>query len=119
MPYKDPVKQKEYQSKHYQENKDAYYSSSKNSKRKALQTLVDLKKNPCVDCGMTFHPCIMEFDHTRGEKLGNVAWLARSKGIKVALEEIEKCDLVCANCHNIRTYKRQVGIDISEPLPDI
>lgn len=49
-------------------------------------------------------------DHVRGDKVGNVSWLMnRSQGRDKVLAEIAKCDLVCANCHRIRTFERRAG----------
>lgn len=56
---------------------------------------------PCADCGGVFPPVCMDFDHVRGEKLCNVAKMGTYAWSRV-LEEIAKCDLVCANCHRIR-----------------
>lgn len=60
----------------------------------------------CVDCGYNEHPEALEFDHVRGEKLFNVASGIRKAWSKV-LEEIAKCEVVCANCHRIRTANRR------------
>lgn len=66
------------------------------------------KNVPCADCSLSFPPECMDFDHVRGEKkfnLGDVRGMS-----KAALEaEIEKCDVVCANCHRIRTRLRSVN----------
>lgn len=64
------------------------------------------KDAPCTDCGNKFPPYVMDFDHVRGEKTANLAETG-CYSLQSILEEIEKCDLVCANCHRIRTYKRQ------------
>jgi hypothetical protein len=52
---------------------------------------------------------VMDFDHREGElKTDNVANLVASPhSMKKLLEEIAKCDLVCANCHRIRTHARR------------
>ena len=63
------------------------------------------KTGPCVDCGQTFPPCAMDFDHVRGKKRFGVSKM-RNFSIENILEEIAKCDLVCANCHRIRTFER-------------
>lgn len=48
----------------------------------------------------------MDFDHRPGtEKVRNVAAM-RGCSLKRLLEEIKKCDLVCANCHRLRTFQR-------------
>lgn len=63
-----------------------------------------LREHPCVDCGET-DPVVLEFDHLRDKKF------AISKGLQDrnwqdVLDEIAKCDVVCANCHRRRTAKR-------------
>jgi hypothetical protein len=67
--------------------------------------LDEIKGAPCRDCGGVFRPCQMDFDHVRGEKVAPVTRLiGRPDG--AMLLEIEKCDLVCANCHRARTWHR-------------
>src|SRR5438552_298513 len=52
----------------------------------------------CADCGGTFHPQAMVWDHLPGtEKVGEVSYLARRIGKERILAEIAKCELVCAN----------------------
>lgn len=61
------------------------------------------REHPCVDCGES-DPVVLEFDHVRGTKVANVSTLAlRLKRWDTILEEIAKCDVVCANCHRRRT----------------
>lgn len=59
----------------------------------------------CVDCGYNKHPDALDFDHTDG-KTRNIGTL---RSMKRVLEEIErhKCEVVCANCHRIRTAERR------------
>src|SRR5712691_881632 len=61
---------------------------------------------PCADCGRVYPPEVMHWDHLPGtEKLGDLsAFKPRSK--KAIAEELAKCELVCANCHAIRTVER-------------
>jgi len=92
---------------HYQKNKGRHYANNK-KRREANRALVNaVKSNPCVDCGDIFHYCQMHFDHRPGEeKLGNISDMIHAHYLKQALEEIKKCDLVCANCHSLRTWQR-------------
>ena len=63
-----------------------------------------------MDCGGSFPPVCMDFDHVRGEKLFNIGSEARGGvGWERILAEVAKCELVCANCHRIRTYNRMSG----------
>lgn len=65
-----------------------------------------LKSNPCIDCKISYHFSVMDLDHVRGEKLFNVgAVMGTAISDEAILEEIQKCDLVCANCHRLRTWR--------------
>ena len=82
------------------------------AKRKRTDALVawvqTLKDNPCIDCGLKFHPAAMTFDHLPGsKKRGDVSTIARSGASALLRAEIEKCELVCANCHAVRTFARR------------
>lgn len=71
------------------------------------EKLQTLKSDPCVDCGLTFSPCIMEFDHVRGLKVRGVSAMSTYPWPKV-LAEVAKCELVCACCHRTRTAIRRI-----------
>lgn len=71
---------------------------------------------PCLDCKETFPHYIMDFDHVRGEKLGNIEVIAREGNEEKLLAEIAKCDLICANCHRHRTWMRSAGQDRKKSL---
>jgi hypothetical protein len=61
---------------------------------------------PCTDCGGVFPPQVMQWDHKPGfEKLGDLADFGGHSRQEI-LDEIAKCDLVCTNCHIIRTFTR-------------
>lgn len=82
------------------------------AKRRLAAWVDDLKTTqPCVDCGKSFHPAAMTFDHLPGTtKRGEVSDLVKSGCTRLAREEIAKCDLVCANCHAVRTHLRRRGL---------
>jgi NAD-dependent dihydropyrimidine dehydrogenase PreA subunit len=61
----------------------------------------------CMDCKGSFPYYVLQFDHRPTEtKLANVSHLMRFGKNEHAWAEIEKCDVVCANCHAIRTHER-------------
>jgi hypothetical protein len=70
----------------------------------------DLKDRPCADCKKRYPFYVMDFDHRPKEtKLFNIARYAASRVLSTYTRldtEIAKCDVVCANCHRIRTHKR-------------
>jgi hypothetical protein len=70
----------------------------------------DLKRGPCADCGRAFPPVVMTFDHRPGTtKLAEVAKLAQRRNRRLLMDEIAKCDLVCANCHALRSWVERRG----------
>lgn len=76
-----------------------------NQKQRWLATLAQLKAAPCTDCGGRFHPVAMDFDHRDPiEKLFVIS--KGPKKLELVLAEIAKCDLVCANCHRVRTWTK-------------
>ena len=69
--------------------------------------LREAKSVPCTDCGGTFIPQAMDFDHVRGEKEFALSDARVSRHSRAAvLAEIAKCEVVCATCHRIRTVRR-------------
>lgn len=74
-----------------------------------VRDMIDSAKNrPCLDCKRRFPPYVMDFDHVRGDKKFNVS-RAHTVGINALREEMAKCDVVCSNCHRIRTHKRRIA----------
>lgn len=68
--------------------------------------IAELKKRPCVDCYGWFHPVQMDFDHRPNEIKKFSISTSYSLKFQELYKEIQKCDLVCANCHRLRTYRR-------------
>lgn len=101
--------------KHYRANKEVYRANA-DARRQTAQAFVrDSKLAPCADCHGVFPPVCMDFDHVGGDKTANVSKMARD-GASIAklVAEISKCDLVCANCHRIRTAARGAWQGCSE-----
>lgn len=112
MGYKDKNKQKEYQ---------RLWTNAKNEKRKPNTSHIrqrnaefvnNIKEsNPCTDCGQFYPSYVMQFDHTgQIKKFRDVGRMASENySIQAIQREIDKCELVCANCHAVRTYTRRVS----------
>ena len=87
------------------EHKKAYDRQRKEQLQKLLE---EMKCQPCADCGVSYPHYVMEFDHVpeRGKKKFNVI---NGNAINTrTLEELAKCDVVCGNCHNTRSYFRRM-----------
>jgi hypothetical protein len=65
------------------------------------------KSVPCADCSRNYPSYVMDFDHINPEtKVANISALLNHSASWVALEaEIEKCEVVCVNCHRLRTWR--------------
>ena len=67
--------------------------------------LDELRQQPCAGCSEAFPLVCMEFDHRDPSmKNGVVSQMTARVGIAKLIEEISKCDIVCANCHRKRTF---------------
>lgn len=98
---------KEYYSRNIVSHKQEVAERLAEIRRINSDWLSEMKNAPCSDCGKKYPPYAMDFDHVRGEKIHNISNLVNSAStIEQIKVEIEKCELVCANCHRIRTYKR-------------
>jgi hypothetical protein len=101
-----PEKQREYNAAYYQSHRAEEIERVRSRQAATLAFLRDLRRRPCADCGQTYPPWGMDFDH-RDPSTKSFALAADKVLLKprsVLLEEIAKCDVVCANCHALRTY---------------
>jgi len=60
----------------------------------------------CAKCGYNAHSAALDFNHIHSDKTFNV-----SQDPKVAMHklllEIDKCEVLCANCHRVHTYENK------------
>lgn len=95
-----------YAESHRQERKE--YSEAWRSERREKLSAIKLAAG-CADCGYAEHSEALQFDHLPGtHKLFAIA-NAMSEGRPWDLieAEISKCEVVCANCHAVRTADRR------------
>jgi len=102
----------EYHREHYLANKERYVDQARERKqllnRVRTAYLLDFfSSNPCADCGES-DPVVLEFDHldamSKRFAIGNALAYRSWKAIR---EEMDKCEVVCANCHRRRTARRR------------
>lgn len=91
----------------YARERDVRVRRNREFVRSRVDWLRSLKVGrPCTDCGRVLPPEAMQWDHLPGTpKRGDVSTLT-GRSMQEILQEIAKCELVCANCHVIRTFKR-------------
>ncbi len=73
--------------------------------RKAIDFVRKVKSTPCADCGVKYPYYVMDFDHRdRNNKHYAISSMLYNYGVDKIRIEVEKCDVVCANCHRERTW---------------
>lgn len=101
--------QNEYSKAHYRINLQKYQDHRKKVRSSGgiIVQIRELKSTtPCSDCHIIYPYYVMDFDHV-GKKTAEVSRLISNGCGKRVLKEIKECELVCANCHRIRTYNRR------------
>ena len=100
--------------------RDFSQASGDKSRLQRIKFLVDYKLSKgCADCGYKDHPAALEFDHLPGtKKLFNIGQ-GRGHTLEAVRAEIAKCEVVCANCHRVRTARRSPWLSLGlEPLAE-
>lgn len=105
-----------YKQEHYAKNKQRYIEAA-NRRNRLLRTertewLVEyFRSHPCVDCGEA-DPVVLDFDHLR-DKSFQIGQALNYRKWSLILEEIEKCEVVCSNCHRRRTARRRNSMRVA------
>jgi len=104
---RDPQKQRDAKRRWYDDHRDVYRDRNRRRRAELIQEVRLAKEKPCADCGGAFPYYVMDFDHRDDEtKLFEVSTGMLSFGRAKVLAEIAKCDVICANCHRIRSAIR-------------
>jgi hypothetical protein len=101
-----------YHREHYLANKQRYIDQAR-ARKQALRLerttylLGYFSSHPCADCGES-DPIVLEFDHLDPKaKSFDIGQSLSYRNWQSILVEIEKCEVVCANCHRRRTALRR------------
>jgi hypothetical protein len=99
-----------YGKEHYAANRAVYIEHARIQKERlqlerTRYLLEYFASHPCVECGET-DPVVLEFDHLRDKRFSIGQDLVRRSWTSI-VAEIEKCEVVCANCHRRRTARRR------------
>jgi dsDNA-specific endonuclease/ATPase MutS2 len=85
---------------------NAYKNQNKKDRRKEIRAKVTeyLKSHPCVDCSESDY-VVLQFDHLRDKKFVISDAITKCYSMEKIFQEIEKCEVRCANCHIRKTAK--------------
>ena len=59
----------------------------------------------CADCGYNAHSEALDFDHVEDNKEFGLGGRGGQSWERI-YAEVEKCEVVCANCHRVRTRQK-------------
>jgi hypothetical protein len=114
MPYKD--KKSPAAIENNRKHSKAYYHKNKAAqlvrnatKKKGIKEYISMYKEyrGCMDCGQKYPSYVLDLDHRDpNEKKFTPSRLAKNNSWQQMMDELAKCDVVCANCHRIRTHDK-------------
>lgn len=114
MAYKDKndPRYKEARLRHYHKNKEVYKGRAAALRESLKQLVSEFKNKPCMDCKQKYPTWVMDLDHRDpSTKEFEIQKLVMNNNKPKLLIELEKCDVVCANCHRMRTARRANWVD--------
>ena len=99
--------QRRYNAAYYAAHREKELERVRSRQRETVEFLRSLRCVPCADCRGQFPPYVMDFDH-RGDAPKDFWILQRAGAVsrERLMNELAKCDIVCANCHRARTHAR-------------
>ena len=77
-------------------------------RRRRKEKLVERYGGKCLDCGLVGPPFMYDFDHRDPSiKQFDITNGGAGRSWDKTIAEADKCDLVCANCHRMRTHRQR------------
>lgn len=102
---RDPEKQRAAKRRYYERNPDVYRANNNRKRARLHQMVIEAKCVPCADCTRTFPFYVMDFDHRDpSAKDANISRIVVRGSLRQLQDELAKCDVVCANCHRVRSF---------------
>lgn len=103
MPYKDPEKKKQYRKEWGKKND---YTKMRERKSRQFKIINKIKlETGCEHCGFKEHPAALEFHHKIPEEKEFSISAGMGWKLERILKEIEKCIILCSNCHAIEEHR--------------
>lgn len=110
---------------YFHDHKEEYRDYRRKQRHKRQKLVQSYKAVPCMDCGVEYPYYVMDFDHRNPEEKEFLIAAAgygmttngKNRGLKGGggvseerlLKEMQKCDVVCSNCHRERTHQRRLA----------
>lgn len=90
---------------------DLRYQQTRATAKIRKQEAIRARGGVCADCRHAYPSECFHFDHRPGTgKVRNLATMWHTSSEAAVAAELAKCDLVCANCHAVRTRDRGYNV---------
>lgn len=90
--------------------KEKSVERARNGRRLILAFLQQYKQERgCTDCGENYPYWMLQFDHLHSKEFNLGKFDAKTTSLDKVKKEVEKCEVVYANCHANRTHMRTTG----------
>lgn len=100
---------REYRKIHKERDREKKALRMVKSRAEKKQKAVDYMGNKCLDCQQSFPNCCYDFHHLDPTKKDlSLAHLVGSRSWERILVELEKCVMLCSNCHRVRHWKENL-----------
>ncbi len=87
--------------------KSCRVKANKKAKIEIINYLINyFKEHHCMHCGED-NPILLEFDHLRDKQSSISAAIRNKWSVKKIQKEMEKCQVLCSNCHTLKTAREQ------------
>lgn len=80
-------------------------TKARNKARQVKRVIVHEFQNKCFDCGKEYPDCVFDFHHVDGGTKDTEVSRLKMSDIHLLQNELNKCVMLCANCHRIRHWK--------------
>ena len=110
MPYKDKSERKKYQKKYHKEwyanNKVERFTEIKKRERVIKDQFLEYKSTKKCELCEESHPRALDFHHVGKKRLNISTMSSDGYSLESIMNEIEKCRILCANCHRIEHFNQ-------------
>jgi hypothetical protein len=95
---------KEYHRDHYLKNTNVYKAKANNHRKRNRDYIRNFKKTQkCAECGEN-RWYVLDFHHFEDKKFNVSEMIVKASSLEKIKKEIEKCIILCANCHRELHY---------------
>ncbi len=97
-------------------HREHYREYCRARRQRTREWILEYKKRGCSTCGESYPECLDFHHRDPKQKEFNIGLMASVISLDRIIKEVEKCDLVCANCHRKLHSSERNRVAISTTL---